>query len=267
MDIINSSILRAQYTAPRYTGIKRRYKEFCSLNGLSTENGLEPWVGQMLTDGLTPGSIDTYTQTVVRCSPELIHHSEAKRILAATAAFHSHFGGRGHAQDITDDAARKIVRQASALTPSLADQLWLMYTTGLRASCIDRLQGDSIKLTATSLILCIRFTKGVRRTRKRRQVIFPLKGLPKPPKSLTKTLRKNNSKRVLFPVTAAKLNEVLKAACKKLKLKCITSGTFRRLFSMRIAKHCEDNNIPKSDMMVHASSDMDRAFYGFDTLP
>jgi len=260
-DIINGSMVRAQYTPAKYHGIKRRYLRFCRLNGKTVEQGLEPWIGQMMSARLSPGSIDTYFHSVIRSIPALFNSMEARQLQAVTAAYHTHQGGRGHAPDV-EDQAKRIISHAM-MNSDLANEIWVCYVTGMRASCVSHLQEDSVELTRKFLTLKVRFTKGIRRARKRREVDFPLEGLVPAPKSFKKVLGGRSTKCV-FNVSAAKMNLVLKKSCEHLGVKTITSGTLRRLYSNRITPYCKANNIPKALMMLHSYEDMDQAFYSFD---
>ena len=94
-DIINGAYIVRAYTAHKNTAVVQKYKTFCMVNGLSLEAGLEAWLGQMTSDGLSPGTVSTYLQTVMNLCPILHRSTEARRICAAAEAFHTHRGGRG----------------------------------------------------------------------------------------------------------------------------------------------------------------------------
>ena len=235
------------------------------VNGLSLEAGLEAWLGQMTSDGLSPGTVSTYLQTVMNLCPILHRSTEARRICAAAEAFHTHRGGRGHAVDMTPTEAQSIIKKAMKSHPEKAAELWMLLVTGARASCIDRLCGDSVHLTPAFLTLRIRFSKGVRKSRKRRQIRYPLKGLPAPPAMLRNLLKSRNSKKGhILAAKAGSLNKILAETCQALRTKRVTTGTFRRVFAQRIQPYCKENQIALSEMMVHTSDDMHKAYYTFD---
>lgn len=262
-DIVNGHTILAKYTSRSNTRILGKYKVFCRLNGLSPEDGLEPWVGQMVTSGLSPGTISTYVSTITQANHALSSSPRVRSLIRAVQAFHTHVGGRGHAPDVTPDVARQIASKAMKQHPELASQLWLLLVCGVRASCLDRLKADCVSLSKGYVTLQIRFSKGVRKLRKRRQVKYPLKDLPPAPKDFKRIL----TRRVHhpFPARASKINEVLRKACESMKLPTITSGTFRRAFAARIKPHCKKEGIELSEMLVHTSSDMAKAHYDFDT--
>ena len=216
----------------------------------------------MLEAGLSPGSVDTYVQTVTKALPMFRFNSAANTITHAVAAYHSHVGGRGHAQNISTEVALKIINDVDAES---VPALWMMYVTGLRPSCLSRLWSDDIsfikKFGYAHLKLRVRFTKGIRKTRKRREIDYPLKDVPTPPKILKSLLKK---KHCPMEMTAAQLNKILTKACTKLKINRITCGSFRRLFCQRIKPYCLMHKISVTDMMLHTSPDMVSSAYDFD---
>jgi hypothetical protein len=253
------------YTSITNKSIIAKYKRFCNINGLSVEQGLTPWVGQMLESGLSPGTVDTYVQTVIKTLPVLNRSSEAHSIGHAAAAFHTHVGGRGHAVDFDQSVANKILDAVGTDYKEEAPIFWTMMITGLRPSCMDRLFGEDItfaeKFSEPHLRLKVRFTKGIRKTRKRREVFFPISNLPAPPERFIPKMKK---KQHPLRCTAQKLNSTLKEICQKLKIERVTCGSFRRLYSKRIVPYCEQHHLKVSDMMLHGTDDMQKAHYLFD---
>lgn len=264
-DRLCGEIIRATYTAKKNDKIEKAYREFCAINGLSAEAGLVPWIGQMHESGLSAGTIDTYLQQVVKSTPSICRSSEAHVVLSAVAAFHSHVGGRGHAPNLTQVEANRILAECERIAPLLAHHLWALMVTGLRPSCLSRIEKNDFEMTRKfnqAHLLCrIRLAKGIRKTRKRREVEFPLQGIRVAPRGFKKALRN-----ATFPLasTPAKLNKVLSDACSNLKVKRITCGSFRRLYCQRIKPYCKRHNLTLSSMLLHASEDMARAHYDFD---
>ena len=261
-DILRGEVIIRKYTAKKNHQIVRRYKRFCFLNCCSEEAGLQPWIGQMRTDGMSPGTVDTYLQTVVRASPVLSRSRSAASILRAVAAYHSHKGGRTHAPDIAQKTATTIFRQVKKKSPDFSCDLWVMIVSGLRPACIANVDHRDFALVARRFLkVKVRFGKGVRKTRKRREVSYPLSGLPPPPKTWKSMMAKKS-----YPLTctANKMNKVLAEACKTLKIKRVTCGTFRRLFCKRIVPYCKKTGVSVSSMMIHQSEDMVGAHYNFD---
>jgi hypothetical protein len=244
-----------------------KFQQFLKLNGMAPDMGLEACMGQMVRAGLSPGTIGTYVTTIVTSIPSLRNSSVAKRAMAAAQAYHTHKGGRGHASDIPQDIIEEVTKKINEMTPELGPSAWIAMATGLRASCIDRLSTDGILIRGSgakrTLSLKIRFSKGVRKVRKRREVHYPLKDIPPPPKSLKRRLTGGPLSTPL-PTTAANLNAALAKACDSLNVKRFTSGAYRRAFARRIRPYCEANNLSVSEMLVHTSTDMVPAHYSFD---
>ena len=263
---LKGEMMRLRYTSTTNQSITKKYRLFCSINGLSLEQGLTSWIGQMLESGLSPGTVDTYVQTVIKALPVLNHSSEAFSVGHAAAAFHTHLGGRGHAPDFDQATVNKILDAVERDHEEEAPIFWAMMITGMRPSCLDRLFREDIamvkRFSQPHFHLKVRFTKGIRKTRKRREIFYPTSDLHRPPQFFMSKMKKK-----LRPLscTAQKLNTILKKMCIKLKIKRITCGSFRRLFSKRIGHYCEQHGLKVGDMMLHASEDMEKAHYSFDS--
>ena len=263
---LKGEMMRLRYTSTANKSITKKYRLFCGINGISLEQGLTSWIGQMLESGLSPGTVDTYVQTVIKALPVPNHSSEAYSIGHAAAAFHTHVGGRGHAVDFDQATAEKILDVVEKDHEEEPPIFWAMMITGMRPSCLDRLFREDIAMTKKfsqqHLHLKVRFTKGIRKTRKRREMFYPMGELHRPPRLFMSKMKKR-----LRPLscTAQKLNATLKEVCSRMKIKRITCGSFRRLFSKRIGPYCEEHGISVSDMMLHVSSDMEKAHYTFDS--
>ena len=259
-DVVRGHVIMAAYTASGdISSILNKFQMFCRLNGFIPEAALAPWMGQMKGDHLSPGTIHQYVRSVV-LNTGLRRSREARQALRVAEAFHTHKGGRGHARDISEEDALAIYSKAAtdAEDHETQDALWILLVSGLRASCIGRLCEDSITLTPTALNIKLFFGKSVRRTRKRREIKIPRRGLPGPPRGFaTRAAKKNN----FLPkkTSNAILNKALSEAAHSLKKPKVTCGSFRRLFARRMKRL----GLDVTEMMGHVSADMAKAYYLF----
>jgi hypothetical protein len=216
-------------------------------------------MGQMHNAGLSAGTIRDYIEFVTKGD----RSTESYVAKKASKAQHTD-SITGHAPDITLQEASAIINRAKVEYPAEAEPLWMLLSTGQRRVDIHRLRPTSVKLTMKGRMKFITikwlWTKGIQKIEQRRELSFPLQGLPEPPVDFEKNLQEAmKSKKAPYECSVAKLNGVIK----KMGFRA-TTGTFRRLFSDRIEEYCNENNIAKEDMMLHASKKMDRAFYSFN---
>jgi hypothetical protein len=57
-DCLRGEMIVRRYTTPKNVRVVKAFERFCFLNCLSPEAALQPWIGQMRTDGLEPGTVD-----------------------------------------------------------------------------------------------------------------------------------------------------------------------------------------------------------------
>ena len=269
---VHSFLLVKKYgTDPRLRQrLHSDYRTFRQLNPhlRSHLQVLEALVGQMHHSGLEPGTVKEYAHIMDCFSSDGTRAPEVLRVVDALATDR---GGRGHATDIGEKEANAFGSLASRTGGDLNGAVWLMYVTGLRYGDVEKLWDDAMTFKPTArpqwLELKVRWTKGIKTTKNRRVVKYPLKGLAKPPKTLMAAAKKGKGRHRLFRCSYSRICEHLRGMCDSLRVKPITTGTFRRCFSRRIDSHCRKANIPKRDMMLHSSEKMDQAHYSFDNNP
>lgn len=250
-DVVAGAVVLKKYGPDLATNerVRADYLKFCKLNRLTSEEGYEPWIGQMRNSGLSGGTIQTYMEAATQGDKS----TSAYVAMKAASALHAN-SLTGHARDIDLATGVAIIEAAKAKAPGQAQQLWMLLATGQRRVDIHRLHPQSVKIQRKrKLTVKWMWTKGIRKIAHRREVTFPLEGLPDAPPELEQTLM---SKKAPFECSVAVLNRCIK----KLGYQA-TTGSFRRLYSDRIEAYCKKNNIPKADMMLHRDDTMDKAFY------
>lgn len=243
------------------------FRSFCRQNpDLEThEQRMEVLFGQLHNSGLEPTSIKNYLEF---CDSTVPYPARARSVLVAAEKLATDRGGRGHARDASLATIAKVIQACSQTDDEISHAIWVLGTTGLRTVDIARLWDDAAFLGRKNLTVQARWTKGIQKLANRRTVTYPLADEYPPTPTcralLTRTHRSKKkrlfSKKVRLATIQNRLNEV----CKRLGVKRITSGSFRRAFSARIQDYCTKNGIPKKDMMLHVSEKIDQAHYSFD---
>ena len=251
-DILAGEIVISKYgpDLTLETRLKQDFKSFCRMNRLSKEEAYAPIIGQMKNAGLVAGSIKNYVDVVTRGDRSAAAYTAKRATECMQADTIS-----GHAVDLSLPQANKYIDMIKKRKPTVAPSLWMLLATGGRRIDIHRLHPECVKKTKNFLVVKFLWTKGIRKISHRRIVQLPLDGLTAPPGGMLKLLK---TKKKPFECSVAELNQALKS------VGCMaTTGSFRRLFSRRIALYCTNNNLDKKDLMLHRSKDMDAAFYSF----
>ncbi|MCG3770976.1 MAG: hypothetical protein JW384_02156 [Nitrosomonadaceae bacterium] len=254
---ITGHMLRCKYGPNMQTElrVKKDFGDLCRMNHCTPEDAYVPFIGQMRVAGMSAGTIREYVGHVVKGK-----RSTAAYIALRTAESLQTDSPVVHAADTDQEHIESLIAKTKGLTRA---HLWLMMVTGARSKDVSRLRARCFKKRSKkSMVILFCWTKGIKRLRHRREVEYPLEGLMAPPCEFGSLLRKSKPDDTPFACTTAISNAALREAGGRGER--TTTGTFRRLFSKRIDKHCKENNIPKRSMMLHASDDMDAAFYAID---
>lgn len=240
------------------------FKEFCSLSHLARENAYVPYVGQLCNAGLSAGTISQYVKFVTRGD----HGDDAYCVRKASEASHADAVTK-HAPDISTEQAIQVIRALETEEEDQACAVWMMLATGARPADLQRLRGEAVKVTlingkrgvrvGSDLRVTWRWTKGIHKHSHRREMTYPLKALPSPPKRLSALLK--NGPRP-FTLSATALNKALKELADKPSTPPIprmTCYSFRRLF----CENCRVQGLDVKKMMMHAADTMVAAHYSF----
>ena len=256
-DRIAGKVLRAKYGPDLRTEnrVKEDFARLCRVNHCTPEDAYLPWLGQMKNKGLSAGTIKDYVHMVIKG-----RRSTAAYEVRRTAESYQTDSPVGHAADTGLDHVQGLVKKCD---PGIRAHMWLMLATGARCTDISRLRKRCFKkLTKKSMTILFAWTKGIKKVRHRREVSYPLDGLMEMPPSVRHKLNAARDDDNPFVFSTNEVNKALREAGGAGER--TTSGTFRRLFSKRITKYCETNNISKKSMMLHVTDDMDAAFYAVD---
>ena len=137
-DFIRGAAMTAKYgpKANLEDRMRQDFKKFCSLSRLPPTEALEPFLGQMLNDGMDPGSARNY---VVLAMQDMKYCRE-KYVRKTVDNMQTHIGTRGHAPDVTQkilDAYMTRILQTRSFEEAMP--VWILYVTGQRTVDVDRI--------------------------------------------------------------------------------------------------------------------------------
>lgn len=268
MDELERQFGDARNTLSRFRVITD-FHAFCRMNGFDFTTGIRRWIGAMLKDGVSIGTVDTYykyVQKVAFPACSLVERLEMKCLARIISRAHASSESRGARPARMDEVKRVMEYANDKCSRSFRQALYLIIFTGMRLQDILRLTPQQYVAADDALKVEVRLAKN-RGTRAKRRILRVLNvseliGLPIPPELMALGEEKQDCDSLIEGWYATKMNKELKHIADQTDItEPITTYSFRKFFVGRVITHFKYDWAKVIDFTLHCGIDVVASHY------